>query len=238
MSLKSKVILVTGGTGALGGAVTRAILEAGAKVAVSYIVDAEYADLQSESAIPTELRRSLSGHRANLTDEAAVAALMDAVLMAHGRLDGVVCLAGGFVFAPLLETSVDQLDRMLHLNFRTLFLTCRAAFPHLKEQGGAIVTIGSRPGTRGQAGFGVYGAAKAAVINFTETLADEGRPDNIRAFCLMPSIIDTPANRKAMPDADPGQWVAPASIARVVSFLLDDASRDMSGAIIPVYGNS
>ncbi len=236
--LAGKQLIVTGGTGALGSAVSQTLLASGATVTVSYIVDEEFAELQKQCAEAVSAGR-LHGAKANLTEESAVGDFVKATAADRGGLDGVVNIAGGFVFAPLLETSVDQLDHMWNLNFRTLFLVSRAAYPHLKQRGGGtIVSIGARPGTQGTAGLSAYAASKAAVINFTQTLADEGRADGVRAFSVLPSIIDTPANRAAMPDANFETWVTPASLARVIRFVLEDESQDMSGAILPVYGQA
>lgn len=238
--LQNKVLIVTGGTGALGTAVTGTLLDAGAKVVVTYIVDEEYAQLQAttKQRNPDAAGR-LSGARVDLTDENAVTDFFRQIMNQHAKVDGVINIAGGFVYAGLTETTIDQFDLMWNLNFRTLFLTSRAAYPHLKQSGGGtVVTIGARPGTQGVAGLSAYAASKAAVINFTQTLADEGRADGIRAFSILPSIIDTPANRAAMPDADFATWVTPASLARVIRFVLEDESRDMSGAILPVYGHA
>lgn len=243
--LKDRVVLITGGTGALGSAVTQTLLQAGARVATTYIIDAEFTRLQesvaadSRGADDAPVGDALTGHKVDLTNEDAVAALIDTIVSKHGRLDGVVNIAGGFVFAPLVETTSAQFDLMWNLNFRSLFLTSRAAYPHLKAGGGGtIVSIGARPGLQGSAGLGAYAASKAAVINFTQTLADEGRADGIRAFSILPSIIDTPANRAAMPDADFAAWVTPESLARVIRFVLEDESRDLSGATLPVYGRA
>ena len=234
-SLKDAVFLVTGGTGALGSAVSAGLLDAGAKVVVSYIVDEEFATLQQSR--PADDAGTLSGVKVDLTNETAVREFVESVAKQHGRLDGVVNIAGGFVYAPLVETSIEQFDRMMNLNFRTLFLTSRAAFPLLKQNGGgSIVSIGARPGLQGSAGLSAYAASKAAVINFTQTLADEGRADGIRAYSVLPSIIDTPANRQAMPDQDFLKWVTPESLARVIRFVLEDESKDLSGASLPVYG--
>jgi NAD(P)-dependent dehydrogenase (short-subunit alcohol dehydrogenase family) len=239
--LREKILIVTGGTGALGSVVAATLLDAGARVVVTYIDAEEYKQLSAAIAKSrdAETVERLTGANVDLTDEDAVESFFARLEKSQPRLDGVVHIAGGFVYAGLGDTTMRQFDLMWNLNFRSLFLCARAAYGRLKRNGGgAIVSIGARPGLQGAAGLSAYAASKAAVINFTQTLADEGRGDGIRAFSVLPSIIDTPANRAAMPDADFATWVAPASLARVIRFVLEEESRDMSGAILPVYGGA
>ncbi len=239
--MSGKTLLVTGGTGALGSAVSLRLLAEGARVIVTYIVDEEFAQLQRAAGGETDQAQRLVGHKVDLISESAVSSFFQKLSdeMGAAPLDGLVHIAGGFVYAGLGETTTAQFDLMWNLNFRSLFLCARAAYPWLKQNGGGtIVTIGARPGLQGTAGLSAYAASKAAVINFTQTLADEGRADGVRAFSVLPSIIDTPANRAAMPDAPHDTWVSPASLARVIAFVLEDESRDMSGAILPVYGQA
>ncbi|MCR9141265.1 MAG: SDR family oxidoreductase [bacterium] len=239
-NLQDQVLIVTGGTGALGSAVSASLLDAGARVIVTYIVDEEYAELAASIAETRDAQTAgrLSGRKVDVTDESAVNEFFQTTASEHSRLDGLVHIAGGFVYAGLVETSTEQFDRMWNLNLRSLFLCGRAAYPLLKQSRGAIITIGARPGLQGTAGLSAYAASKAGVINFTQTVADEGRADGVRAFSVLPSIIDTPANRAAMPDADFNSWVTPASLARVIRFALEEESRDMSGAVLPVYGGA
>ncbi|MCC2668033.1 MAG: NAD-dependent oxidoreductase, partial [Armatimonadetes bacterium] len=152
-------------------------------------------------------------------------------------IDGLIHLVGGFDYAPVEGTSPAVLDRMLDLNLRSAFLMARAVAPLVKEAGGGkLLFVSARAALKGAAGLGAYAAAKAGVVSLVETLADEYRDANIQANCILPSVIDTPANRLAMPEADFSKWVAPTAIARVIRFLASAEADIISGAAIPVYG--
>lgn len=234
MSLKDRVALVTGGTGNLGSVVVARLLAAGARVRVTYM-DESYDRLRADLGAPA----ALSGAKLDLADVFAVNAMAAAAARELGRLDYLIALAGGFEWKPFVETELADVRRMMDLNFATLFNPARAVFPLFQaQQGGAVIAVGSRSGVQSDAGLAAYAASKAAVISLSQTLAAEGRPHGIRSYCLLPSTLDTPANRRAMPDADPSRWVAPASIADTIAFLCADERGDLSGAAIPVYGRS
>jgi NAD(P)-dependent dehydrogenase (short-subunit alcohol dehydrogenase family) len=234
MNLKDRVALVTGGTGNLGSTVVARLIESGVRVRVTY-VDDSYDRLREGLGAPA----ALSGSKTDLADATAVAAMVAAAARELGRLDFLIGLAGGFEWKPFVETDLADVRRMFDLNFTTLFNPARAAFPLFQAQkSGAVIAVGSRSGVQSDAGLAAYAASKAAVISLAQTLAAEGRPHGIRSYCLLPSTLDTPANRRAMPEADPSRWVAPASIADTIAFLCADERGDLNGAAIPVYGRS
>ena len=225
-------VVVTGGTGALGGVVVEAFLEAGARVLVSYVVDAEVAPFR-ERFTGREARVEL--HRCDLRQADEVEALLGRV--APDSLRAVVNLAGGYTWTRVADAADAALEHLLDLNLRTTFTVCRAAAPILTAAGGgAIVNVSARAALQGEAGNGVYGATKAAVLALTQSLSAELKEAGVNVNAVLPSIIDTPANRAAMPNSDPARWVAPADLANVIVYLASDAAAAVHGAGIPVYG--
>ena len=225
-------VIVTGGTGALGGAVVLGFLEAGARVLATYVVEAEVAPFRERFA-GQEARVEL--RRCDLRRAAEVAALFERV--APDSLRAVVNLAGGYTWTRVADADDAALEHLLDLNLRTTFTVCRAAAPVLAAaSGGAIVNVSARAALQGEAGNGVYGATKAAVLALTQSLSAELKEVGVNVNAVLPSIIDTPANRAAMPNSDPARWVAPADLANVIVFLASDAAGAIHGAGIPVYG--
>jgi len=235
--LNERVILITGGGGALGAAVVDAVLEAGATVVVPYFVADEAPRLRAHVGAKVDRLRLVEAD-VGVSSGAALAAA--AAQESYGRLDGLVHLVGGFWGGvPILETPEVEWDRMLHMNLKTLFLCARAVVPQMQRQSfGRIVAVSSRAGLHGTGGIAAYSIAKGGVVHFVEALADETRAQGICVNAIAPSTIDTPANRAAMPDADHGQWVAPSAIAQVIVFLCSPAAAVTSGAVIPVFGQA
>ncbi len=237
MSLAGKVALITGGTGALGRAVTGAFVEAGAAVVVTYVVDPEVPEckacLGSRADAPVFLK-------ADVTAEAQVQKLIRTVVEQLGRIDILLSLVGGYVGdLPVAALPEATWDHMLALNLKSAFLCCKHVVPVMQQGGGGrIVAVSSRAAIKVFPGISAYAAAKAGLLAFTETLASEVLKDNITVNAILPSVIDTPANRKATPGADYSAWVKPEEIARVLLFLCSEASREISGAAIPVYGRA
>jgi len=237
MSLAGKVALITGGTGALGRAVTVAFVEAGATVAVSYVVDREIPEckecLGAKADVPVFLK-------ANVTVEAEVQRLVQTLTQRFSRIDILLALVGGYVGdLPVAQLPEATWDHMMSLNLKSAFLCCKHVVPVMQRSGGGrIVTVSSRAAVKVFPGISAYAAAKAGILTFTETLASEVLKDNITVNAILPSVIDTPANRKAMPGSDYSAWVKPEEIARVLLFLCSDASREISGASIPIYGRA
>lgn len=236
MTFAGNVVLVAGGTGGLGRAVSLAFLSEGAEVIVTYRDDGEFAGLKSAAGASAS---RLAGRRVDVTDEAAVQKLIAGILAEHGRLDALVNAVGGFVGGKALwEMETGALGRMLDLNLRSGFLLSRAVVKAMLERRkGAIVNVASKSALDHEAGFAAYAASKAAAVAMMDSLAADLKGSGVRANSILPSIIDTEANRKAMPDADFSKWPKPEDIARVVLFLCGDEAKVVHGAAIPVYGN-
>jgi NAD(P)-dependent dehydrogenase (short-subunit alcohol dehydrogenase family) len=225
-------VLVAGGTGALGSAVVRTLLEAGHSVTATWVVEAERERVERELGAAGDL----SLVQADLFDPGSTTEAVEGV----DGLGAVVNLVGGFAAGKLVhESELEDFEQMLRLNLRPGFLLARAAMPRLVERGGgAYVGVSARPALRPFAGAAGYVTAKAAVIAFVQALDAEYRDHGIRCNAVLPSVIDTPANRSSQPDADHSKWVPPSEIAGVIRFLVSDESRPTSGAAIPVYGRA
>jgi NAD(P)-dependent dehydrogenase (short-subunit alcohol dehydrogenase family) len=226
----ARAVLVAGGTGALGGAVLRQLVDAGYRVTATWVVERERDRVEQAMGDRVQLVE------ANLFDPDAVAAAVDSV----DDLGAVVNLVGGYHSAGQAhEWELADYDRMLELNLKPGFLLVRAAMPRLiAAGGGSYVGVSARAAVRPFPGAVGYITAKAAVLAFVQALAVDYRDAGIRANAVLPNAIDTPANREAMPDADFSKWVPPAEIAKVVRFLVSDDSKPMSGAAVPVYGRA
>lgn len=225
--------LVTGGTGGLGAAVTARLLDDGWRVVVPWVAERELERV--------ERRDGLELVQADLFEPDAVET---AVLQAAGRADAplraVVNLVGGFAAgARVAETPIEQFEAQLRLNLRPTYLVTQAALPHLVAAGGgSVVCVGTRAALQPFPGAAGYVTAKAGVIAFAQAVAVEYRDEGVRCNALLPSVIDTPANRSAMPNADFTKWVEPAQIAATIAFLCSDDGAATSGAAIPVYGRA
>jgi NAD(P)-dependent dehydrogenase (short-subunit alcohol dehydrogenase family) len=232
--LDGKVALITGGTGALGSVVSAAFLAAGARVVATYVVDRELA--RFEAAVPAERREAA---KVDLTNRAAIDAVVAGILERHTHLDVLLNLAGGFAPGAVAETSEAELDRLFAMNLKTAFLCTQAVLPAMiRQRHGRIVNVSARPGLVGGGGVAAYAITKAAVAALTRAAADEVRAHGITVNAIAPSTIDTPANRVAMPKVDPSLWVKPEEIAASLVFLASDAAAATSGAIIPVYARA
>ena len=235
MSELSGTALVTGGTGGLGSAVVAELLDAGARVVSTWRQEKE----RDRAAEAFGEREGFGLVEADLTSEDGAAGAVDAAAGA-GDLKAVVNLVGGFS-APgrLHEAPLKDFQRQLELNLMTAARVSRAALPAMLEAGGgAIVCVGTRAALQPFSGAAGYAVSKAALLTLVRALDVEYRDDGIRANAILPSVIDTPANRADMPNADHSKWVPPAEIARVVRFLVSDESLPVSGAAVPVYGRA
>ncbi|HET6868295.1 MAG TPA: SDR family NAD(P)-dependent oxidoreductase [Solirubrobacteraceae bacterium] len=225
--------IVTGGTGGLGSAVVARLLDDGWRVVVPWIVERELERVQE--------REGLELIQADLFDPDAVAAVVSTGARDSGApLRGVVNLVGGFSMgARVHETPIEEFEKQFRLNLRPTYLVVSAAVPHmLSGGGGSIVCVGTRAALQPFSGAAGYISSKAAVIAFAQAVAAEYKNDGIRCNAILPSVIDTPANRSSMPKADFDKWVKPAEIAGVIAHLLSDGSQPTSGAAIPVYGRA
>jgi NAD(P)-dependent dehydrogenase (short-subunit alcohol dehydrogenase family) len=228
------VVLVTGGAGGLGSAVTEAFLEDGWRVAVPTHGSG---DTDALEALAARYPERLTWFGADLATEIGAGEAVARTANWGGRLDAVVHTVGGYAGgAPLHETPVDDWDRMMSINLRSAFLIARAAIPRMGDSG-SLVFVSSRAALTGRKGHVPYAVSKAALLTLVEAIAEEYR-GRVRANAVLPGTIDTPANRAAMPDAKHDAWTAPAEIARVIVFLASGASATVSGAAVPVYGDS
>jgi NAD(P)-dependent dehydrogenase (short-subunit alcohol dehydrogenase family) len=225
---------VTGAAGNLGRAIAAAFEARGANlVLVARTKEALAAALGPES----ERRLFVA---ADLLDQGALDWAIRLTGERFGRVDILCNIAGGFrMGSPVHETSDEDWDFLMDINARTMLHAVRAAVPQMIDAGGGkIVNIGAFAAQKGVAQMGAYVAAKSAVIRLTEAMAAELREKNINVNCVLPTIIDTPENRTAMPKADPTRWVAPADLANVIVFLASDEARAIHGAALPVTGLS
>ena len=238
MNFHDKVVLVTGGTGGLGREVTMSFIEAGATVLVTYVSEEEFAALASAAqkigATPP------SGTRLDVTDAQAVSKFVADTAAQRGRLDILVNTVGAYAGGvPVWETGEPTYEKMLQLNLMAGFVLAKAVVPQMIRQNrGWIVNIASKAAFDHAAGGGMYAASKAAALALMDSLAADVKAHNINVNSILPSIIDTAANRKAMPGADYSKWPKPQEIAQVILFLCSEEARVIHGAAIPVYGRS
>jgi NAD(P)-dependent dehydrogenase (short-subunit alcohol dehydrogenase family) len=219
-------VLVAGGTGALGEAVVSDLHDAGWACAATWMVARERERLTS---LPVDLIE------ADLLDADAAQAAVDAV----DELEAVVNLVGGFGMGPKVhDVDPEEFDRLLRLNLMPAFNLARAAMPSLIKRSGAFVGVGAKAALEPFGGAAGYITGKAALLAFVKVLDAEYRKEGVRCNAILPSVIDTPANRESMPNADWSTWVPPAEIAKVIRFLVSEESRPTSGALIPVYGRA
>ena len=237
MTKQNRNVLITGGTGILGSAVTKAYLAQGDTVAVTYLFENEVETFRQSNP---ERIEDITFLFANVTVEAEVQKAVDAFLSKFGQLDVLVNIVGGFIGGiPTAELEEGRWDFMMNLNLKSVFLCCKTAIPHMTAQGsGKIVNVSARAGLKGEAGLSAYCVSKGGVRTLTESLAAEVMDSGVNVNAIMPSIMDTPMNRESMPDEDHDRWVAPTDVAKVICFLTSDDAAIINGAAIPVYGRA
>jgi NAD(P)-dependent dehydrogenase (short-subunit alcohol dehydrogenase family) len=237
IDFSGQVVVIAGGTGGLGKAVSLAFLSEGAKAIVTYRREEEFQSLKEEAGLNGYL---LEGHLVDVTDEPATTDFVGRVLAAHGKLDAIVNTVGGYAGGmKLWDVNLTVLDRMLALNLRSGFVLARAALPAMLRTGrGSIVNVAAKAAVDHGAGAGAYAASKAAAVALMDSLAADCKGTGVRVNSVLPSVIDTATNRAAMPDANFASWPKPLDIATVILFLCSDSARTIHGAAIPVYGNS
>jgi NAD(P)-dependent dehydrogenase (short-subunit alcohol dehydrogenase family) len=230
--MNGKQVLLTGGTGGLGMGVTAEVLGQGADVTIPYHNEKEVERLKGKlAAAEFDRIRFVS---ANLSNESVVEQLVNDM----GRVDVLIHLVGGFSMGKTHEYSFEQWKKDFDLNLNTTFLVCKHSLRKMLEHGyGRIVTVGSRGAVQPGGQLAAYSASKAGVVALTQAIADETKGTNITANTVLPSVIDTPANREAMGSTEADKWVKPESLAQVICFLASEAAKDMRGAAVPVYGN-
>ena len=235
MDIENRVALVTGGTGALGNAVTLELLRNGARVVVSYRSATEWEMLECKAA---EHAQNLFGQKIDLTRGEEVERTVSEITSRWGRIDYFVALAGGFAAGKSYQTDEPTWDKMFNLNLRSLVVPLRAVVPiMIKQNFGRIVTTSSGSILRGGgAGIAAYAVSKGAVRQLTGILADELKDYDIHVHCVLPGTMDTEANRKSMPTADFSKWVRTEDVARTIRTLLGDDTRAVRSADVPVLG--
>jgi NAD(P)-dependent dehydrogenase (short-subunit alcohol dehydrogenase family) len=232
--MHGKTVVVTGAFGVLGRAAAVAAAERGAPIAASSLEPSPPADLAHQLG-----RHALILGGVDLSSHAAAKTAMAEVKIKFGRLDVLFNIAGGFEWEAIDGVKPESWDRLYTLNLKTALYACQGALPYLIESGaGRIVNVGAQSALRPTVGLGAYAASKSAVHRLTESLADELKLRGVTVNAVLPSIIDTPANRREMPGADFDRWVKPADLAAVMLFLASDEAQVITGALIPVSGKT
>lgn len=231
-----KVAIVAGGTGGLGRAVSLALVYAGARLTVTYRQQEELDSLEHDAPADAVIE----GHAVDVTDEKQVSEFVAGCVARHGRIDILVNTVGGYKGGTnLWETDLKILEQMIALNLRSGFVLSRAAVPVMIKQGsGTIVNIAAKAALHPAAKGAAYAASKAAAVAMMDALAHEVKGTGVRVNTVLPSIIDTEANRRSMPNADFSKWPKPEEIAQVILYLCSDDAQVIHGATVPVYGQS
>lgn len=236
---RDKTALVTGATGSLGRVVVKGLLEQGAFVVVPYRDEGRFQELVGYVGGGKD---QLTGIPTDVTDEQDVQKLAADAIQKHGRVDILLNIAGGYLGgADLASTQEKDWDFLMRINLKSAFLCSKAVLPFMvKANYGRIVNVAARPAVenKGRIKSGAYAVSKAGVVVLTETIAEEYKKFNITANCIVPSTIDTPANRRDFPAADFSKWAKPEEIAAVVLFLISDEGGIANGAAVPVYGKA
>lgn len=227
LTLEHRVFVVTGGFGTLGRALAEVLGQQGARLA-----------LIDRAQVPPDMHETERTNLLGGMDLGVQAALEDAlpqIVRRWQRIDGLVNVAGGFAWESVGKGSLETWDRMYSMNLRSAVAASQAVLPHLSA-GGRIVNVGAMAALKAVGGMGAYAASKAGVLRFTEALAEELKDRGVTVNAVLPSIIDTPANRADMPKAAFDRWVTPQALSRVVAFLLSDDAAAITGACLPVTG--
>ena len=232
MDFTGRTVIVTGGSGAIGAVVVRRFIEAGALAVVADRLPPRSEDIAALGDRGAQLRY----HETDVLDEQSVRGLFETA-SAHGGPHVLVNVAGGFRFGPAVEEMEESdWDDLLQLNLKSAFLTIKTALPYMKGQGyGRIVSVAARSGLKGDRMVAHYSVSKGGVILLTQAVADEVRDHDITVNAVLPSIVDTPANREAMGETNAARWVQPDDLASVMLFLASEEARAVSGAAVPVY---
>jgi NAD(P)-dependent dehydrogenase (short-subunit alcohol dehydrogenase family) len=231
-----KIVLIAGGTGGLGRAVSVAFLKKSCEVVVTYQIPQEWEALQVTAG---ENKERLEGFNVDVTDDAAVKGLIASILNKHGQLDALVNTVGGYAGGvKLWDLQPSVFEKMLALNLRAGFVLSQAVVPVMLKRGsGAIVNVAAKAAYDHGAGAAAYAASKAAALAMMDSLAADLKGTGVRVNSILPSIIDTETNRKAMPGSDFSMWPKPEDIATVILFLCSEDAKVIHGAGVPVYGN-
>ena len=234
--LKNRVAIITGGTGGLGKEVLSVFLKEGAKVFTTYIIRDQLGDCMT---LKEEYGERLTYGKADVTKARDMAKVTERTIQKFGRVDFLINIVGGFAMAKITDTDETMWNKMINMNLSSVFISSKAVLPRMmKQKYGRIINIGARPAIKGASKMSAYGASKAGVLNLTQSMADELSDYNINVNAIIPGTIDTPTNRQDMPKADHAKWVKPEEIAEVMVFLCSREGDPISGAAVPVYGNT
>jgi NAD(P)-dependent dehydrogenase (short-subunit alcohol dehydrogenase family) len=232
MELSGKIVAITGGFGVLGMAVASAATKQGAQVA---LIDRAPSPKLAE--LPERLSATLLLGGVHLAEFDAAQRAVATVAQQFGGVDILINIAGAFRWQTLADGDLSSWDLLYETNLKTAVVASKAALPYMRKRGGGrIINVGAAAATKAAGGLGAYAAAKAGVAKLTESLAEELKDEGITVNAVLPSIIDTPANRRDMPAADFGRWVTPDAVADVMVFLASHAARAITGALLPVVG--
>jgi NAD(P)-dependent dehydrogenase (short-subunit alcohol dehydrogenase family) len=228
----NRIVLVTGGTGALGRAITLAFTECNATVISSYVNEREIEQIKTETKSAVQLIK------ADITKAEEVDKLVSSIVGKYGRIHILVNVVGGYLGGKsIYQLEEKEWDLMMTLNLKSAFLISKYVVPQMiSSKYGKIIHVSSRTGLRSEGYDSAYAASKSGLIRLVESLSEETKGSNINVNCIMPSIIDTEANRKAMPTADFNKWLKPGDLANVVLFLSSEEAKVITGAAIPTYG--
>jgi NAD(P)-dependent dehydrogenase (short-subunit alcohol dehydrogenase family) len=228
----NRVVLVTGGTGALGRAITKAFVASSAKVISSYVVDREVDQLEAQ------IKSAVHLIRADIGKEEEVKNLVSSILDKYGQIHILVNVVGGYIGGKsVVELDEKEWDLMMNMNLKSAFLISKNVIPQMiSSKNGKIVHVCSRTGLKSTGYDSAYAASKSGLIRLVESLSEEVKELNINVNCIMPSTIDTEANRIAMPNADHSKWVKPLDLANIVLFLCSEEGKAITGAAVPTYG--
>jgi len=234
MDFGGRVVMVTGGTGYLGSAVCKAFRDAGADVVAVYLLEKE---LPYFRKILGAGAKQITLEKADVSRRGEMDRVVAKVFRRHGRIDVLVNTVGGFMASPVDEISSEDFEAAMAINLKSAFLACKAVISAMRRRKrGKIVNVSSQASLLGEAESFLYSASKSGINRLTEALAAELKDVNVQVNCIMPSIMDTPTNRKAMPDADFSKWVKTDQAAQIILWLCSEVADPISGASIPVYG--
>jgi NAD(P)-dependent dehydrogenase (short-subunit alcohol dehydrogenase family) len=228
-----KTVIITGANGNLGTAVTRAFLDKGYQVVATVITEAMKADIAVQERLDVQV--------VDLSNEAAAASFIENVITTYKTVDAALMLVGGFAMGNIAATPFADIQKQIALNFETAYHVARPLFQHMiNNSNGRLVFIGARPALEASQGKDLlaYGLSKSLLFKLAEYLNAEAKGKNITATVVAPSTLDTPLNRKSMPDTDPAIWVKPEALAEILEFIVSDKSLPIRESVIKVYNNA
>jgi len=230
-----KVVLISGGTGALGQTISLDFLKSGANVIITYVNDSEIEFLESKFG---DFMKKVMLIKVNLMNESEVKDLISKIINTNDKIDILINAVGGYrAGQPVTQISEKDWDLMMNLNLKTAFLISKHVVKEMENQGqGKVIHVAARSGLKGSGNDAAYVASKSGVLRLVESLSEEVKNNNINVNCVLPSIIDSDANRQSMPEEDFSKWVSPSEISKVIFFLASEESNAIHGASIPTYG--